>query len=212
MNTQNIKSFTLLELLVVVAIIGVLSSVLLPSVMKARAATIQASCVNNLKQQGLAVEMYADSYNGSLPPHAQSESPLSGPYRPQLVAPFIEDTLEKSIETFLCPSEENHHGFGDYGDNHFHIFPKSIDDTSGKTINSFSRPSELLSHVDSRDEGLNEGSWWVPCPICRPADSVQVSGRHRQRTSVLFMDSHVSIMKRESVYANSNDLWGHYSR
>jgi prepilin-type N-terminal cleavage/methylation domain-containing protein/prepilin-type processing-associated H-X9-DG protein len=61
MRGRNRPGFTLIELLVVIAIIAVLIALLLPAVQAAREAARRSSCVNNMKQLGLAMQNYHDS-------------------------------------------------------------------------------------------------------------------------------------------------------
>ncbi len=70
---ENRRAFTLIELLVVIAIIAVLIALLLPAVQAAREAARHASCVNNLKQLGLALHNYESSWS-CLPAAAQSNT------------------------------------------------------------------------------------------------------------------------------------------
>ncbi len=62
-SSSPTKGFTLIELLVVIAIIAVLIALLLPAVQAAREAAQRAQCINNLKQLGLAVHNYHQSFN-----------------------------------------------------------------------------------------------------------------------------------------------------
>lgn len=66
-DVKRDKGFTLIELLVVIAIIAILAAILLPVLDQAKRRGLQASCINNLREMGIAVTMYPSDYNGVYP-------------------------------------------------------------------------------------------------------------------------------------------------
>ncbi|MFO0811468.1 MAG: DUF1559 domain-containing protein [Gemmataceae bacterium] len=130
MNLRCRRAFTLIELIVVIAIVGVLTGLILPAVQRVRERAARAQCLNRLRQLGLAFHQFHDA-NGRLPPGLTGRRDPSLPYLawPARLLPYLEQTqlweqarrdyaarrtpfgetphagLATVVPAFLCPSD-----------------------------------------------------------------------------------------------------------
>jgi prepilin-type N-terminal cleavage/methylation domain-containing protein/prepilin-type processing-associated H-X9-DG protein len=128
LKRSSVRAFTLIELLIVIAIIGILVALLLPAVQAAREAARRSSCINNLKQIGLGVQLYHDTYK-SLPAGSYMAGPCCGSptYTTWTIAllPFMEQqsladiynhnlpnhdpanqaAVQTRVDVYVCPSD-----------------------------------------------------------------------------------------------------------
>ncbi len=116
MNTRCRAGFTLIELLVVIAIIAILAAILFPVFAQAREKARSTSCLSNMKQQGLALMMYAQDYDETLPWAAYNPDgqPLTMWY--DLAEPYVKSGTKGTFTSgagpagrvrasfYLCPS------------------------------------------------------------------------------------------------------------
>ena len=111
------RGFALIELLVVIAIIAILAAILFPVFARAREKARQTSCLSNLKQIALGGLMYAQDYDETLVPFAES-----GNY-PRRLFPWIMEPYLNNWQIWGCPShtsgitpdDVNQYNTGGYG-------------------------------------------------------------------------------------------------
>jgi len=112
MRNRRRSGLTLVELLVVVAIIGTLVAILLPAIQAARESARLSQCANNLKQIGVACLNYHDT-NRSFPPGYLATVPPSDVTTPgwgwaSFILPMMEETWLPGMIDYTLPIEHPH--------------------------------------------------------------------------------------------------------
>ena len=201
-------AFTLVELLVVIGIIALLISILLPSLAKAREQGIRASCSNNLRQFGSAIQMYANDYKGSLP-FVNATVPALATQRgwlyqkSTLATPPVKENLKegmlfeylKEMRVFHCPADVDPYDVPG--------FPNAIHKLTSYTMNvvTADRNKQYLPYKLHLFKS-NAVMFWEPDGLTPTAGTVWDDGAsaahqagitktHAKRTAVVCADGHV---------------------
>lgn len=207
-------AFTLLELVLVMAIIALLASLLLPALSQSKAKARLAQCTSNLRQWGLAYRQYADDNEDYLPRRGQGVKPLNQIDRPEdwfnALPPYFKSPTYQQLFTnsqrftpqsqsvFVCPSAI------DPGSNHFLPYAMNMNlcpwGNSGTTdptrFGDVSDPAQVVSLADGR------GPYSATYPSKNPYTPVP---RHTGRVNLLFLMGNVQSFAGNYVGCDVGD-------
>ena len=196
MHRNSRTAFTLIELLVVIAVIAILASLILPALAntKARARAIQ--CLNNLKQIGAAVHMYAEDHENRL----QLDALIPGT---NTWATILATNLFLNREIFVCPSYKPFKW-----ENWMNVYAIRKDPPTNYLsgpggiflrLEGISNPTEYLLVADSTSQA--QGGWtarqYYQFNVTSPLRIVHA--RHFGRANGLFLDGHVEACSQSRL-------------
>lgn len=144
--------FTIIELLVVVAVIAILAGMLLPALNRAHEKARAISCAGNLHQIGLAVSVYASNFDRYPPTYAKIDGVINRYI--DILSPYI----QKGAKVYVCPSDATP--------------TQIVTDTSGLSYLSYG-----VNNADFHTE-LDKDSFWYSQPLTfvkKPAETIFVS-------------------------------------
>ncbi|QDU91567.1 hypothetical protein Pla175_49960 [Pirellulimonas nuda] len=202
-------ALTLVELLVVIAVIGVLIALLLPAVQSARDAARSASCRSNMRQLGIAVLRYCDSRGGEFPTYSHDATDQGGSWVYTL-APYLE-----SVDAIrVCPqdiqaAERLRDRSTTYVINEYLAADVPL---AVRNLNKLTATSKTISFFEGSDvrstafqnEHVHTASWYLP--INRQLGIVRVKverdislERHAGAANYLYVDGHVDSISASQV-------------
>ncbi len=188
--SQQRRGFTLIELLVVIAILAILAAILFPVFARAREKARQTRCMADLKQLGLAVEMYAGDHDEMMPIAVYNVSATELVFWSDAIGPYM-----RHPNLISCPSHTKSHKFS-YGWNY--------DLAYTRFVGAIQEPSTTILLCDT--EGVSCASSY-PSNTHASAWMWQIDPRHNGVANFLFVDGHCRAMKPEAT-EQPVWLWG----
>jgi prepilin-type N-terminal cleavage/methylation domain-containing protein/prepilin-type processing-associated H-X9-DG protein len=185
------QGFTLVELLTVVAIIGILAGILIPLLGRIRTSAKATVCRSNLRQIGTSVQLYAQDKNGIIVYDVIGLNGSKGTWADALrsycqAAPFV--VGERPTGVFACPESERVVSNGsksDYGKN-YRINPGEFETGHKYRLVEIQPAAQILAFADASSRRFLDGEQ-------------SITDRHDGKANLLYFDNHVETVPAASL-------------
>ena len=229
-NSTRRNGFTLIELLVVIAIIAILAAILFPVFARAREKARQASCQSNLKQLALAVMMYAQDYDETMPLAYYMDWSTYWDTKVDWSGNVIGDGLltpyTKNGQIAACPSVKGitaDRPYSGYGYNTTFIGPNPAplaawgDGPPPAAMAAIQYPAQTVLFCDSALWSTFTNEVYLNSLLRAPGDPYyggtgpNVHFRHNGVANVAYVDGHVKAISRKYNVSSHSDAIGDLS-
>lgn len=207
------QGFTLIELMVVMAIIAILASLLLPALAQAKGKARAVQCASQMRQIGLATWMYADEHEGCLPRSTHSatahgELPWGYALLPYLTGgSFVRENAgwTNLFNTlYRCPSDRRNTDWS-YGKN---VYPELSSAETGtntwQSIDLMPHPSATVLFAEKMGGSMADhlmAHFWAE------GGTPEVDAkRHNHKSNYIFCDGHVESLRFEQTYSPNSGI------
>ena len=193
---EKLSGFTLIELLVIVGGIAILTTMLLPGLVKAKERTGQAVCMSNLKRLGIATAMYTQEWEGFLP-YSESYGPWFGK---------LSTYFQQNREVTRCPSQPTPLPRTWEGVTYLISYSDNVKISYYPTISRIPDPANVLWLCDGYTRGEKGGASWFVIAEASNSNTgwpVMFGDRHNGLGDILFLDGHVGALPLSKM---SDDL------